>query len=388
VVRAPSDLQLAGASVALGIAWLASLVLAPASPGAIEVVRVLLGAVLAPVLAIVVGVRLVAAPLALTHRLRRALQASATVGVVALALTANSFVAGADDSEAGRPAGLFASLTTAYIVASVLGFGVAIGIVLFRLFRRRLAVRPSFAVAVPLAAIAAPFVAVTLLGPGAVIALSLVVFVYTLLPRLSGAFTLPPAPRPSVPVEPVRDRVILLAAVSLAVTLIVWTCGISLSIAASGTEAATTSLGLASAAGQLAAIPLFWAVSLVIGFRRPAVARAARIGSAVSSGIVALVVVAMVAGYSAGGDAYVPLLLALSAGVGFWAATIVWALWHSWRPAARIALSVSAALAAAVVYAMFAALTGGIVLALASGLLAFGGARFLLRQPGTEVAPA
>jgi hypothetical protein len=382
VVRAPSDLQLAGASVALGIAWLASLVLAPASPGAIEVVRVLLGAVLAPVLGIVVGVRLVAVPLALTHRLRRALQASATVGVVALALTANSFVAGADDSEAGRPAGLFASLTTAYIVASVLG--VAIGIVLFRLFRRRLAVRPSIAVAVPLAAIAAPFVAVTLLGPGAVIALSLVVFVYTLLPRLSGAFALPPAPRPSVPVEPVRDRVILLVAVSLAVTLIVWTCGISLSIAASGTDAATTSLGLASAAGQLAAIPLFWAVSLVMVFRRPTVARAARLGSAVSSGIVALVVVAMVAG----GDAYVPLLLVLSAGVGFWAATIVWALWHSWRPAARIALSVSAAIAAAIVYAMFAALTGGIVIALASGLLAFGGGRYLLRQPGTEVAPA
>ncbi|WP_229733178.1 hypothetical protein [Conyzicola nivalis] len=386
-MRALTNLQLAGASVALGLAWLVSLAIVGEAPVALEIVRVLLGAVLAPVLAIVVGVRLVAAPLALTHRVRRALQASATVGVIALALTANSFVVGVDDSEAGRPRGLFASLTSAYILVSVLGFAAAIALVLFLLLRRRLSFRASVAVAAPLGVVAAPLVAVTLLGPGAVIGLSLVVFAYAVLPRLSGVFRLPPATPRTVAVEPLRDRVILLAAISLAVTLVVWCGGFALSIANTGTDAATTSLGLASAVGQLAVLPLLWAFSLVIGFWQPRVERAALRGSAAANAVVVVVVSAMVATYSSEGDGYVLLLLVLSAGVGFWAGSIAWALWQARRPAERIALSVVAAVAATVTYAMLAALTAGIVLALVSGLLAFGGARFLLRKPGAEVEP-
>ncbi|WP_411698188.1 hypothetical protein [Conyzicola sp.] len=387
-LRALSDTQLAGAAVVLGVAWLASLALVGEGPAAVQVAQVLLGAILAPTLAIVVGVRLVAAPLALTVRLRRLLQATAIVGVVALALTANSFVVGGDDSEAGRTLGLFASLTTVFLLTSVLGFAAAIALVLFVLIRRRLPVRASIAIAVPLGAVAAPFVAVTLLGPGAVIAVSLVVFVYTLLPRLGRAFRLPTTAPASVAVEPVRDRVILLAALSLAVTVVVWAVGIAVSVANTGTDAATSGLGVASAAGQLAVVPLLWAVSSLLAFWLPQVAVAARRGCAVASVIVVVAVIAMIATYSSAGDGYVPLVGVLSVGIGVWAACIVWALWASWPPPARLAMGGVTAMGATVVYAMVAALSGGIVLALVSGFLAFGGARRLLRARRTAAAPA
>jgi hypothetical protein len=379
-LRARSDLQLAGASVVLGGVWLVSLLFAGDAAPVLRVAQVLLGAVAAPALAILVGVRLVAPGLRLTHRLRRALQAASGVGVVSLALTANSFAVGFDDADAGRPSGLFASLTALFIVASVLGFAAAIALIVVMPIRRRLSVRAGVATAVLLGLVAAPFVAVTLLAPGAVIALSLIVFAYALLPRLSRTFTLPAAEREPVAVEPVRDRVILLAAVSLAITLIVWTAGFGTSVATSGTDVATSSLGIAAAAGQLAVVPLLWAASMLLGVRRPRTTATARIGVRVASVTVAVSVVAMVVAYSPAGDGFLLLVGLLSLGVGFWAASIVWALYAAFPLPARIATGVVTAVGVALVYALFAALTGGIVLAIASGFLAFGGARLLLRQ--------
>ena len=384
-LRSRTDLQLAGTSVVLSVAWLVSLVLVGEAPAPVETVRVLLGAVLAPLLAIVVFVRLVAGPLALSHRQRRLLQATAAVGVIALALTANSFVAGVADSESDRPAGLFVSLAVVYVLSSIAGFAVAIAVVFFVLIRRRLSTLQSLAVAAPLAAIAAPFVAVTLLVPGSVIAASLVALAYTLLPVLSRTFTLPPAESTSVAIEPVRERVILFAGVSLAITLAVWAGGIALSVANTGTDVATSSLGYASAAGQLAAIPLLWAVSLLVGLRRPATTATARLGVAVASATVAGAAIAMIVGYSTDGDRFILLAGVIGLGVGFWAATVVWALYPAFSTPARLAVGAVVAIGGAMAYAMVVALTGGIVLAIASGFLAFGGSRVLLRphEPAT-----
>jgi len=379
-LRSRTDLQLAGASTVLGLVWLVSLVVLSNPPPAVEVVRVALGAVLAPLLSIVVLVRLVAPPLRLTHRLRRLLQASAAVGVIGLALTGNSFAVGFDDADAGRPASLFVSLTMFYVFASLAGFAVATAVVLFVLIRPRLTTVQSLAIAAPLSAVAAPLIAGTLLVPGSVIALSLVVLAYALLPALSRTFALRPTERALVAVEPIRDRATLLAGASLAITLVVWTSGFATSIANTGTDAATSSLGVASAAGQLAVIPLLWAVALVLGVRVPATTSTSRIGLAVASATVVGAVLAMIIGYSPAGDSFLLLVGVLSLGVGFWAASVAWALYPAFARPARIAIGVVVAAAVALAYAMFAALTGGIVLALASGFLAFGGARVVLRQ--------
>ena len=380
LLRARSTPQLAGASVALSLGWFVWPVVVDDAPTAVSSVLVALSAVVAPVLAVVVGVRLVAAPLGLSHRFRRALQATSATAVVALALTSNSFFVGFNEADAGRPNGLYASLTTTLALVSVTAFAAVIAIVLFAVVRRRLVPRASFAIAIALGVIAAPLVALTLLVPGAVVAFSLVVFVYAVLPVLSRTIKLPRIERPSVPVEGVRARVIHLAGASLAVSLAVWVGGITVSIANTGTDIATVGLGLASAAGQLAVIPLLWAATVVLEVWLPNTAATTRIGFAVASAVVTGTTIAMIIGYSSDGNRFMLLVAVLSLGIGFWAASVVWAVGATYSTVVRAVASLIVLVAATAVYAFSAALSGGIALALLSGFLAFGGARLVLRQ--------
>jgi hypothetical protein len=386
-VRSCSDLQLAGASVVLGVGWLASFVIVDDPWPLVHVLRVVFGAVAAPLLAIVAGLRMLTPALRPPNWAGSWLLATSAVAVIALALTADSFAVGFDDAEANRPFGLFAALTTVFALTSVAGFAAALGLVFFVLLRRRSSLRASVAVAIPLGVLAAPLVAATLLVPGTVVAFSLVVLGYALAPRLARAFRLPAAARPLAAVEPVRGRVVSLAAASLAITLIVATAGIATSIAASGTDAATVGLGVAGTVGQLAVIPLLWALGLVLEFWLPRVSGAVRAGFAVASATVLGSVIAMLVGYSPQGDRYVQLLAVLSLGVGVWAASVVWGLYPAFSMPARIAAAAATALLAGCGYFGFAAVTAGIVLALASGFLAFGGARLLLRQSPPPGAP-
>lgn len=381
--RARSTAQLAAASALLGVLWLASFALVGDRPGALQVAQVLLGAVAAPLLAVAAGSRLLAPALGLERRLALGLRAAAALGVVALALTANSFAVGFDDADAGRPSGLFAGLTVAFMVAGVVGFAAALGIVFYALVRGRLSAPAAITVAAALGLVAAPFVAVTLLVPGSVIAVSLVVLVYASLPWLARTFAPTPArPRspdgPPADVAPVRGRVILLSGAALALTLVVWVGGIATSVATTGTDVATTSLGLTVALSQLAGIPLVWAGTLLLAARRPATATLGRRGAVVASVTIAVTAVAMVVTYSPRGDGFFPLAGVLGLGIGFWAGSVVWALYPAFARGARVGVSVLAAAAIAVVYTVSGPLTGGIVVALVSGVLAFGGARSLL----------
>ena len=379
-LRTRTNAQLAGSAVALSALWLVSLVFVFGTPEPLRVVLTVLGSVVAPALATVVFVRLAAGPLGVTVRRRRILLAVTVFAFLALALTANSFSVGFDDADAGRPSGLFASLTAVFAVAGVLAFAASIALVLVAAIGGRLSTRAGVAIAVLAGLIAAPFVALTFLTPAPSLVYALAAFVWAAWPRGLPKSADRPSARPLVAVEGVRDRVILLSAVSLATTLVVWVGGIAVSLANTGTDAATTGLGVASALGQLAVIPLIWAVSLLLGVRLPASTATARLGIAVATATVAAAALAMTIGYSPDGGLFIPLIALLSLGVGFWAASVVWALAASWPSPARTATATVALVATALLYAVVVALSGGVTLALVSGFLAFGGARLLLRQ--------
>ena len=393
-IRGRSDAQLAGAAVVLGVLWLVSLLFVFGMPGPVRNAFTLLGSIVAPVLATVAGVRLAAPRLGLTARPRRALLVVLPLAFVALALTANSFSVGFADADDGRPLGALARVSWVFAVTGVAAFAAGASIVLAVVLRRRLSRRASVAIALTAGVVIGPALAVVFLTPASTVLLSAAVFVWAVV-RGGGVvrgdalvrggavsrgdgFAVPQLSAP-LAADVTRERAILSAGASLATTLVVWCSGIAASIAGTGTDMASIGLGVAAAAGQLAVIPLLWSVSLIVGFRLPRVAPAARLGCAIASVVVVLAVAAMVATLSTTGDAFVLLVGVLGAGVGSWAAVVVWPLAAAWPTLSRIALCAVAGIAATVAYAVLAGLNGGVTLALASGFLAFGGARVLLR---------
>jgi len=393
-LRGRSDAQLAGAAVVLGVLWLVSLLFVFGMPGPVRNAFTLLGSIVAPVLATVAGVRLAAPRLGLTARPRRALLVVLPLAFVALALTANSFSVGFADADDGRPLGALARVSWVFAVTGVAAFAAGASIVLAVVLRRRLSRRASVAIALTAGVVIGPALAVVFLTPASTVLLSAAVFVWAVV-RGGGVvrgdalvrggavsrgdgFAVPQLSAP-LAADVTRERAILSAGASLATTLVVWCSGIAASIAGTGTDMASIGLGVAAAAGQLAVIPLLWSVSLIVGFRLPRVAPAARLGCAIASVVVVLAVAAMVATLSTTGDAFVLLVGVLGAGVGSWAAVVVWPLAAAWPTLSRIALCAVAGIAATVAYAVLAGLNGGVTLALASGFLAFGGARVLLR---------
>ena len=393
-LRGRSDAQLAGAAVVLGVLWLVSLLFVFGMPGPVRNAFTLLGSIVAPVLATMAGVRVAAPRLGLTPRPRRALLVVLPLAFVALALTANSFSVGFADADDGRPLGALARASWVFAVTGVAAFAAGASIVLAVVLRRRLSRRASVAIALTAGVVIGPALAVVFLTPASTVLLSAAVFVWAVV-RGGGVvrgdalvrggavsrgdgFAVPQLSAP-LAADVTRERAILSAGASLATTLVVWCSGIAASIAGTGTDMASIGLGVAAAAGQLAVIPLLWSVSLIVGFRLPRVAPAARLGCAIASVVVVLAVAAMVATLSTTGDAFVLLVGVLGAGVGSWAAVVVWPLAAAWPTLSRIALCAVAGIAATVAYAVLAGLNGGVTLALASGFLAFGGARVLLR---------
>ena len=393
-LRGRSDAQLAGAAVVLGVLWLVSLLFVFGMPGPVRIAFTLLGSIVAPVLATMAGVRVAAPRLGLTPRPRRALLVVVPLAFVALAFTANSFSVGFADADDGRPLGALARVSWVFAVTGVAAFAAGASIVLAVVLRRRLSRRASVAIALTAGVVIGPALAVVFLTPASTVLLSAAVFVWAVV-RGGGVvrgdalvrggavsrgdgFAVPQLSAP-LAADVTRERAILSAGASLATTLVVWCSGIAASIAGTGTDMASIGLGVAAAAGQLAVIPLLWSVSLIVGFRLPRVAPAARLGCAIASVVVVLAVAAMVATLSTTGDAFVLLVGVLGAGVGSWAAVVVWPLAAAWPTLSRIALCAVAGIAATVAYAVLAGLNGGVTLALASGFLAFGGARVLLR---------
>lgn len=407
--RRTSSAELAATAVIVAVAWYISFVFGAGMPGWARVPLVVVGGMVAPTLASVAAVRLVAPALAFSRRRTLVVAVALALAFVSIGLVGVSFSVGMNDADAGRPAGLLASLTTAFAAAAVLAAATAIALLLFGLLRRdrpaaprqrgvdpaaarpggtvpaapRPSVRRATVVAVGVSILVTPFVLLALLAPLSIVLLCVGVAVFALLPV--GPRTGQPR-RPAATAVPagVRDRVTLYAAVSLAVTLVVWTGGVAASIRGTGTDAAGTSLGVAAALGQLAVVPLLWAATLAVAARAAVPARTVRVGFVAASVLVVLATVVMVVGLSPDGDLYLRCVAVVCLGVGVWAGTAGWAVTAGRPPASRAMFVAVVVLAAAVLYGMLVALSGGVSLALVSGFLAFGGARLLLRSsPGT-----
>ena len=413
-------MQLAAIGLFLAAAWVVSFVFGGV-PGGVRVATALAGGVVAPVLASVAAVQLAGAALRLTRRRGSVVIGAATVAFGSLAacsLALGSLPSSSrpDHADAAGPAGLAGALTLAFAVTSVAAFAAVVALVLFAVLRvRGAAVRAAALVACGTALVAAPLLAWALLVPlpvalycGAVLFAAVLPWVRgraaagLVRPVTAGAAAAEPAPLPGAetpaPRHPdpsvVRGRVILLAAVALAATPIVWVAGVGASLAATGTDTATVGLGIASAVAQLAVLPLLWAAALVVGARAPG---AAVPPLPVVVGGVALVVAAVAAmavgalpggGTAAGGDPFVALVGVLGLGVGLVVGALVWPHTARWPATVRWAASAGSVVGAALLYAGFAGFTGGVTLVLASAYLAFGGARYLVRPDAPVTSPA
>jgi hypothetical protein len=181
---------------------------------------------------------------------------------------------------------------------------------------------------------------------------------------------------------PVLRRVRTLALASLAYTLAVWVGSIGASVAATGTERATSALGSAMAVGQLAVVPLLLAAVVVSVTRSPAHSTVLWSGFAVGT-------VGVAAGSALlSGDTFPAGVALLSLAVGVFAAAVVWASTERRATAVRICLAAPALVGVALLYAVFAAMTGGISLALVSAVVALGGATLITRLRSPETLPA
>jgi hypothetical protein len=205
-----------------------------------------------------------------------------------------------------------------------------------------------------------------------------------------------------------RGRATILAAASLAFTVVVWGGALFASVLFEGQPEATTVMTAAGGAAQLAAIPLLWCASIVISARRPAGKRlwtAAVLSSTLIAGAgTALTVVA-----NPDGVLFFALLPVLALAAAVWAAAVIWPVVRgddihlqrtqlheqsstgvqSHSRAGRLALTLTLALGAGFAYVAFVGMTMGIGLAVISGLLTFWGVRAALQpRPAPNVSPA
>lgn len=382
--RRTSTVALAGVAVLVSVAWYISFVFGVGMPVGLRLGLVVVGGVAAPSLAVFAAVRLTAPALGLSRTQARVLFALATLAFAAVALVGVSFSVGMDEGDAGQPRSLLGSLTGPFALAAILATAAAVSLSMFAALRkRRLGVPAVTAIAVGVGVVATPLLLVSLLSPGSIVILCIAVFVFALVRSIPRAAR--PAPATAVAVRApdhsaVRARVTLFAGIALATSMVVWTTGLGVSIRGTGTDVAGSALGISAALAQLAVVPLLWAATLTVAARLPRVAAAARTGFAAASVVVVVSVAGMVIGFSPAGDAYILTAGVLSVGVALWAGAIVWSLAAAWPIAARVGAAGVAVVAAASLYALLVALSGGVMLALVSGFVAFGGSRMLLRS--------
>lgn len=170
---------------------------------------------------------------------------------------------------------------------------------------------------------------------------------------------------------------------SLAMTATTLVGGLIAGLALAGSDGATLAMGLMSAAGHLAAIPLIIAVTLLAVplvrapfFRHPG-ARGTWLtvfaaGAGIGGGSIWLAVGAL------SGDQATAGFAVIAASVSLWLAVLT-AARVSLPMSARVVLAALVGIGGGVLYILFAVGTAGGVLALASGYLAFGGVSALAR---------
>jgi hypothetical protein len=147
-------------------------------------------------------------------------------------------------------------------------------------------------------------------------------------------------------------------------TVVSFGYGLIAGIALAGTDAATQAMAIMAGGGNLAAVPLMAAFTQRFAPGRPE----PRIGLVVGGSGVAISSIAWAAGIDMSGG----LFLALPAFFGVWAATMAGTLLPQ-RGTALVGMCVAVGIGSAIVYLWFAVATAGAVLAVAGGILAFGG---------------
>ncbi|GAB2452284.1 hypothetical protein HD599_002583 [Conyzicola lurida] len=372
--------RLGGGGFLLAVVWLVVSVAVDAP--VVRVVAQVLGGVGAPVLTVAAMLLLVVPADGWRRGRRELILCTAAFAFAADLLFVLSFGVGMDEADAGRDLGLFGNTTWLYGAATVVALAALVALLVWTplgglAVRRWITVAAASAIGLA----AAPLIALSMLSPVTVAVAALAVTVVALArPRRVAAAAA------EIPVDwpPVLRRVRTLALASLAYTLAVWAGSIGASVAATGTERATSALGSAMAVGQLAVVPLLLAAVLVAVTRTPAHPTVLWAGFAVGA-----------AGVAAGsallsGDAFLAGVALVSLAVGVVAAAVVWASTDRRATALRVCLAALALVGVALLYAVFAAMTGGISLALVSGGVALGGAKLVtrLRSPGTLPASA
>jgi hypothetical protein len=383
--------RVSATALVIAVVAVAALVFAPAMPQPLRIAVLAASGVVAPLLTVVALLLLITAVRPLGRRFETAVVTATAVAFVADLLFVLSLSVSSDEGDVGAPRSAFGSLAWEFALASAAGFATLVGLLLYVLLRGGGVMRRRTAGVVSglIAVIVAPLLVWVIAAPITTVLPALAVAVVALVrsgarasrPRLG----LRPGPHGADSRQLVR-RVRTLAAASLGYSAVVWVGAIGASVAATGTEGATSSLGTASGAAQLAVVPLLVAGAIVAASRAPA-ARPVWIGTAASVALVMAVSIAMVVGYTPDGDVFMRNLGLLSLAVGAWSASTVWALTPALSPAARTVACGVALLGGAVVYLFGAALSAGITLALASGFLVLGGARRLLR-PSPATSPA
>ena len=391
--RRTSTARLAAIGAFLAVVWSFSFVVGGAGgaggvPAPLRVALGLAGGAVAPTFAVAAAVQLAAPRLRLTRDRGLLVLGTAAVAFCALTLVSLSFSTGMDGADASRLSGLIGTLTVVAVITSVLAFAATVALPLFSVLRSRgLGTRAAGWTAVGVGIGVAPAVVWVLLSPVPVAVFCVAVWIAALLPG-----GLPRVSRPEdgegrapADVPRLRERVTFFAAVSLAVTLVVWASGIAVSIAATGTPGAAAGLALAAAGGQIAVVPLLWAATLVVSSRAPRAAEASRTGFAGAALLVAAVVIAMTVATRLDGDLFVPLVGVLGIAVGLWCGSVAWPLAAGWPAWGRAGATAATVVGGTLLYTVLVAFSGGVTLALASGFVAFGGARYLVREARTVV---
>jgi hypothetical protein len=173
-----------------------------------------------------------------------------------------------------------------------------------------------------------------------------------------------PAPAPAPAPSPVASIALArhLAVASLVLFVAGWAAALIVSIAATGTNAATTALASGVAAAQLAAVPLL--VSLTLLFARP-VPRYVWATVVLASAAVAAASVVRIISPSSDGGRFVVELLVVGAVVGSWLAALTFATLR--LPAGmRAVIAVLCVLVAGQVWIGAVATSAGLVIAVAA----------------------
>jgi len=390
---------LAGTAVVIAIVrplWLATVLVGPAGQAVTFFASVLAAALVATAVVFLVRERMRGGiPVVVV------VLATALVGLAAMGLAALSFSIGFDEADAGAARSTFGSLGILFLAGAVLMLTASITTLALSILGSPAAGRRGRDLLTFVVSIAtAVMVAAGAIFPVSVALAGCAVFVVTVLLVTRSRRGLR-APGDATTATSAVDRqrwadasrpAVLLARGALVAAALIWGTGLAASIALVGQPGATTALGIASALGQLPAIPLLWCVTVIFVTRMPASATAIRSVALLASVAIASSGVGLAVAGRPDGVLLFNLMPVLGLAVGVWSGSIVFALLHRFTPLERWIVAIVLTLGVAFAYNAVVTMNGGIPLLLAGAVLAFWGARAALRPrdaaSGAGLSPA